>query len=324
MQEPERAAPYRKEVGDEAFLRSLNEGLLPLERELEHGLGIPRFPVIFIIGAPRSGTTLVSQCLVHAGFVGYISNFVARFWQAPLVGARLERALNVRGNESIDFLSEHGVTRGLASPHEFGYFWSSWFDRGQETHKLSQSELLAIDRNALTRKVAGLETFYAAPMSFKNNTWCTFQAGYLAEVFPTALFVVCRRDPIYVAQSMLQARRKRYGSEQHWWSVRPSTYRNLLDLPWWEQVIAQALDIERDMDQAIGGIQPARVLEVDYRAFCARPDLLVDELYERLAATGCMVEKPRALAAPFQHTDTQQVAAPDWKLLQGALTSRSQ
>ena len=51
---------YRKDPRQEAFLEQLNAALAPGERasyrELEE-----RFPTLHVVGAPRSGTTLVTQ-----------------------------------------------------------------------------------------------------------------------------------------------------------------------------------------------------------------------------------------------------------------------
>jgi len=325
MDEAERTAEYRKEPTEEATLAALNRHLEPLQRTLEQEFGRPRLPVVFIIGAPRSGTTLASQCLAYGSNLGYISNFVARFWRAPLVGARLERTLNIREALPIEgFSSEHGVTAGLSSPHEFGYFWSGWFDLGQDTHRLSEAELAKVDHAGMARRIAALESFYGAPMSFKNNTWCTFQASYLHRHFPDALFLVCRRKPIFIAQSMLRARRRRLGGEQQWWSVRPSSYRRLLGLPWWQQVVGQAIDIEREMDEALRGVRPDRIIEVEYQKLCARPSALVEAVRERLQGSGFTVQNTRELPERFQHTDVQQVPDGDWQLLNEALHTAGQ
>ena len=42
-----------------------------------------RYPPIFIVGPPRSGTTLVYQALIEYLDVGYLSNFHGWFWGAP-------------------------------------------------------------------------------------------------------------------------------------------------------------------------------------------------------------------------------------------------
>jgi hypothetical protein len=149
-------------------------------------------------------------------------------------------------------------------------------------------------------------------MSFKNNTWCTFQADWLARHFPTAIFLVCRRDVRYVAQSILLARRARFGSSNAWWSVRPSGYQRLLGLPWWEQVAAQALAIEREMDDALSRIQPERQIDVPYPELCRAPRTIFDKLAARLGDEGIDVRPARDLPGHFKTTDVQQLPEEDW------------
>src|SRR5262249_22455123 len=48
-------------------------------------------PVVFVLGLPRSGTTLVSQYLAHRFEVAYWTNGVGRHPRAPLVTTWLDR-----------------------------------------------------------------------------------------------------------------------------------------------------------------------------------------------------------------------------------------
>jgi len=322
MDEAARTSAYRKDPGRDKLLAELNELLLPIQMRLEADLKGPRLPVVLIVGAPRSGTTLVSQLLAQSEAFGYVNNFVARFWLAPAVGARIEAALGMKDqSERSSFVSEYGVTQGWTSPHEFGYFWSYWFDLGQETHKLTEVELASVDGETLARRIASLEEFYARPMCFKNNTWCTFQADWLTRLLPKALFIVCRRDPIFVAQSLLIARRKRLGTERAWWSVRPSSYGRLLELDWWEQIAAQVLEIEREMNEALAAVPAEQKIEVDYQSFCAHPGSLIDALRRPLADAGLSLKVERELPTSFQNTDDQRIPASDWRLIEGAIAA---
>jgi len=326
VEEPERLPKYRKDPRAEARLQALNELLQPLQLERESRLDGPARGLVFVIGAPRSGTTLVSQLLARSGCFGYISNFVARFWLAPAIGALIERSLGIDAEAPrAAYESSYGVTRGWASPHEFGYFWSGWFDRGQPTHLLPPEKLDEIDSSRLRRRVASIEAVYDQPMSFKNNTWCTFQAAWLARIFPEAVFVVCRRDPLYLAQSLALARRERLGSVDAWWSVRPPSYPHLLELPWWDQVAEQARDIERTMDAQLASIAAERVLDAPYLDLCADPIRLVQRIAERcelaVPASDCLgASIPRA----FEHTDVQKLGDEEWERLRASVQRAEQ
>ena len=305
MDEHSRTSAYAKDSANEAQIARLNELLAPLQRQLEERHDEPRLPVVLIIGPPRSGTTLTSQLLASSGCFGYVSNFVARFWRAPAIGAQAELALNIRAAAATPhhFTSTHGVTEGWAEPHEFGYFWSQWFDFGQETHWLDATLRQRVDGNGLRRALASLEAVYAGPMVYKNNTWFTLQAAFLATLLPNAIFVVCRRDPFHVARSLLRIRRERLGDENLWWSIRPSSYRRLLTLPPVEQVIHQALDIESEMNRELASVPAERIVEAPYIDTCRMPARLVNEVRAACDRLGCPVAKSRPLPGGFEPTD---------------------
>ena len=129
-----RAEKYRKNEDEESFLIRLNNNLA----RTEHLYFQPvqeQLPNIFIIGAPRSGTTLLSQLITFVLDIGYINNFIARFWEAPLQGIRLSNIINTNLRQ-ISFNSTHGVTSNLNGPHEFGYYWTASFrnDKRRENY----------------------------------------------------------------------------------------------------------------------------------------------------------------------------------------------
>ena len=76
---------------------------------------------IFIVGAPRSGTTLVSQVLAFAFDLGYINNISATYWNAPAFGVLYGNKLVKR--REFSGKSDYGRTAHLSEPHEFGAFW---------------------------------------------------------------------------------------------------------------------------------------------------------------------------------------------------------
>ena len=72
----QRKEKYRKDSGDEDFLINLNDSLYRKERDSYQNLEI-EYPLLFIFGLPRSGTTLISQVIAHCFDVGYINNLAS-------------------------------------------------------------------------------------------------------------------------------------------------------------------------------------------------------------------------------------------------------
>ena len=163
----------------EDVVRQANEALLVLEDRLTSGFEGPGRPVTFILGPPRTGTTLISQLLADRGGFAYVSNFLARFWLAPYVGSRLEQEVGVREvRPRSTYRSRSGATRGPAEPHEFTFFWNRWFELGQVTQKLGPAELERVDAAGLARSVGALEAAWERPVVFKNSFWCNFQVAF--------------------------------------------------------------------------------------------------------------------------------------------------
>jgi hypothetical protein len=261
----------------------------------------------------------MAQLLATAGGLSYISNFVARFYDAPAVGALIEKSLGLRDAEwASSFRSEYGLTDGLREPHEFGYFWDRWFDLGQPMHRLDEEALAKVNRRDLTRELASIEAVCEQSVAYKNNTWCTLQSEFLSHLFPKSVFVVCRRDPLYVAQSLLLGRRARHGDANIWWSVKPTTYSELAELSVWEQVAGQAIDFEREMDAQIDRIPAGRVVDVPYEALCEDPCRFVMAVHDGVGRLGYTLDRPRPLPARFESKNRPRLRSDEWRMLQAA------
>lgn len=212
----------------------INEQLEHIEQGLIEGFSSPKKPVVFIIGAPRSGSTLAHQLFAYTGVFGYISNFIARFWGAPLLGAIQQK--NIPLQTVTDFFSSDlGRTQGIQSPHHFGRFWKRFF-HWNEDHRMTAPS--SDEVTTLRREVAALETFFDRPMIFRSD-YCGLQIPILKRIFPTAKFVVCIRNTAYQAQSLIFAREKYFGTREKWFSLKPAEYSELIQHPPYLQVAGQ-------------------------------------------------------------------------------------
>jgi LPS sulfotransferase NodH len=295
-----RRPPYAKRPDDEAMLAAVNAALqgLPLQHA-PSGADTERLPIVYVVGAPRSGTTLLSQLLSRHLPIGYINNLIARFWLRPSVGIRLSNLLlGERGREGIAFESTHGVTSGILGPHEFGYFWRHWLrlDRSP-THHLSPAALAEIDRVGLKRvleeEILGV---FQTGVVLKNGI-CGFHAGFLTGIHPVSLFVHITREPFDAAASVLKCRQERFGSYQAWWSLKPATYPFGPDAgdPVAEAA-SQVLDCKKEIDVelALPGVNGMRVT---YEDLCADPQDVVKRVCVQLAEMGIEVS-PVSMALP--------------------------
>ncbi len=279
--EPKRRKQYQPNIKLEEILLRMNRLLAPLEREEVHKLPKSHLPVLFLCYAPRSGSTILSQLLARTGCFNYVSNFLARYWLAPYVGGLLERELKLRrdyGNISLE--SEFGVTKAFMDPHEFGFFWNQWLPVKNLT-VLTLQELKKIDIKSLQREINALKALSDKPFFFKSGI-AGMNAGFLAKNIPHSRFIVIKRKYPYIAQSLYQSRQKFYGSEKHWWSIKPTRYKTLYKKDVYDQISGQVVEIYRDIEQQLKG---RAHMTFWYEDICAHPHRILRNIFDFLSVS---------------------------------------
>ncbi len=309
----ERLPRFRKDPSEEAWFLALNLALASLDLPDPTVPTDPaRLPLVYIVGVPRSGTTLASQLVSRHLVVGWIGGLVARFWARPSVGIRLARALDPDyGRAAISYRSLHGYTGGFAGPHEFGYFWRHWL--GLDTlpnHRLDADALARVDRHGLRRALEEeILSNFAMPVVMKNLI-AGLQARCLAEIHPASLFLRLRRPREETVRSILRARIERYGDPAVWWSLKPSTFPfpDLGRDPA-ADVVRQVDDLEADLDAELSwpGI---RVLEVEHQAMLEDPSAMLVGLQAGLACMGAPVAA--VASAPPAFSPPTPTPLPPW------------
>lgn len=282
-----RRPAYSKDLGQEEFFEHFNLALQQIDLSPVPVSSDPkRLPLIYIIGAPRSGTTLLSQLVSRFLPVGYINNLIARFWLNPSIGIRISNAvLGSSARNQITLSSTHGSTQGTENPHEFGYFWRYWLglDRAP-THHLGKKYLESLDSQGLKNILEnGILSTFDAPVVFKNVI-CGFQASYLSNLHPASTFIYISRDPAHVAASILKVRKERYGSYDQWWSLKPAAYPyNTKDAV--EEVVCQVVDCRREMELEISR-PDVRSINITYEQLCHEPHLVIEKVCAQIHSLG--------------------------------------
>lgn len=227
---------------------------------------LPDPKIIFIIGAPRSGSTLLYQLMVNSFHLGYISNR-----HAPWYGALsyVEKAFNWASVDRPDvrLKSAHGVTENPYGPHECGEYWYQFFQRSpQFINRVDVSqETIRKLKNSLTR----IATEFPQPFLFKNMN-CALRLEVLMGAFPTAIFLVTQRDLLNNAHSLLEVRKKVYGDYERWWSMEPYNISSLRSLPAVDQVLGQIKGIHEGIDKQRRN-EPKRFMDICYEDLCENP-----------------------------------------------------
>ncbi len=232
---------------------------------------------LFIIGPPRSGTTLFYQLMTRNFGCSYLTNFACRLRGAPVLASRLGRRV-LRPHET-SFASRYGYEVGPQAPNEGGPVWNRWFPtEDRQRFNYTDESYLDVPTKALIRRtVAALEQMVGEPFVSKN-TKHSVRIRALADLFPNALFIQVRRDLLDVAVSILEARRSVKGSRDKWLWTMPSAIADLRREGWARQIVGQVHHIEEDIERDIRAVGPERRLVVDYLQMCESPGQMLDEV----------------------------------------------
>ncbi len=291
--EPVLAGAFRKDPADEAFLGDFNHALADFE-DGSYGDLPEEFPTLHVIGAPRSGTTLLYQVLGSGLDIGYVNNLVATFWRAPVTGLRLARKLGLDRLES-SFDSAFGRTRSVSEPHEFGYFWN-YHLRYPDLSERDPDHGATIDWERLSRVIINMSACIGRPISFKPML-LIWHLEALAQAMPRTSYIWIRRERRNTALSLLKMRRSLRGTENEWASLKPAAVPD--EDPPWRQVAAQVVLLEQRIARAAKTLGPERVLEVHYDDLCAQPMTVLEKTRDLLGRQGFAPEIRIDALAPF-------------------------
>ncbi len=271
-----RKGSYKKDEKQEAFLESFNTYLL--EREKDEYKNYPiQHPYIFVIGAPRSGTTLLTQLISNTFEISYINNLAARFFLAPLHGMRF--AKSVLGNQrNEDFSSDYARTAGLNGIHEFGYFWRYWLNKNtfDDITQAKENEN-NIDWETIKNVLATLQHETNQPFIFKN-IYSSYHIPKFVDLLDKVIFISIERDEIDTAISILNARKKYNSDLNIWWSYQPIEYNELKDKDYWIQIAGQIHYLRSYYNQELQKIPDKNRLQIDYREMCDNPQSVIKKI----------------------------------------------
>lgn len=234
-------------------------------------------PVVLLVGSSRAGTTLVYQVLAHYLPFTYFTNLSALFPRAPLTAARLFPQGGPPTRPS--FHSYYGNTTRLFDPNDGFHVWNRWLgtDRYRAPAALGPDTI-----TAMRRFFAAWTQTFDRPFLNKNNRNADCVA-LLGRVLPEAVFVVVRRNPVDIAQSLLIAREHIQGDKRRKWGVRSRDQADDADpLGYVDSVCEQILDVEQRLAEGCRTLAPERVVTINYERFCAEPAGAISEISTRV------------------------------------------
>lgn len=294
--------------------RPLNKLLAGRERKLCETAAPEAAPVILIAGAPRSGTTLVYQTLSRYMDVSCFSNLTSLFPDAPLTGTRLFRWLPRR--RTADFRNYYGQTAGLDGPNDGFSVWNRWL--GDDRY-VPRTDLSVDEQQAIARFFSVWCATFGKPFLNKNNR----NAGclkLLSEAIPQASFLVVRRNPLFVAQSLIKARQQVQGDKSTGWGLHSHSSTDTADpLAYVDDVCDQVLRIETELKEQLQRIPQDRIIEFTYEEFCEAPEIILRQIVSRIEGVQLNEELIRSELRPFATSSSMELTAAETERLMSRL-----
>ena len=248
-------------------LRILNDSLFPLDR-LTAGASseMPVAPV-FVVGLPRSGTTLAYELLVQAFDVAFLTKMFRYSYGMPVTTTRVMSRLT--RNPTARYESSYGRIPGRFAPAENHVLWQRWFDAPGALGHYLPAVLVDLKRAAEANRTVGAMTTIAARQFVFKDVYLAMSPAAILKSFPGARVVVVRRRFDAVCTSFLEARRQR--SERRWWSICPPFFEDVAREDVVTQAAFQCVRSRQLLDRELEAVSPDRCVVVEYEDICRSP-----------------------------------------------------
>src|SRR6185503_19102246 len=175
---------------------------------------------IFVIGAPRSGTTVVYETLSSHQHLAWFSNLFLKFHQVPMVAvlSRLTASNRLMGAKKQ---KENQSRFRVPWPHAVECYaaWEQCCGRKFRFDFLTNQVATEEERKKTVELVARVMRFHGKPRFVAKITGPS-RIAYLKSIFPDALFIHVVRDGRAVVRSLMKVDfcKRGGGYAKPWWS----------------------------------------------------------------------------------------------------------
>lgn len=238
----------------------------------------PRRPPLFVVGAPRSGTTAVYLHLVNRWELGYFPNLARAHPRAPVTAAVVGKLAGPPYRPT--YAHRYGRVEGPMAPSDGWEIFLRWFPRYDHHRPVDEARL-----HELRTIVRLYERIFRAPFSNKNNS-NSVRVPHLARLFPDALFVAVHRDPVSTVRSLLEARKAHGVPPDEWWSASPPQFLGRPFSDPLERAVHQTWGVDRFLRDSLEAISPERWRSVAFDEVCDDPSDLEAWVEARYAGAG--------------------------------------
>lgn len=300
-----------KTLAKSALRGTVHTVLAPLEARMLARQPQAKWPHMFILGAPRSGTSLFYELMITRFRLAYFTNLAHRFYKTPLAATKLGKPF--LSPHKPGFQSDYGHIPGWAAPNEGGWIWQRWLEDGPWTDEHMMQD---VPVEQIRATLAGMSNLSHAPF-INKNVMHSNRVRLLDALFPGCLFMEVQRDAKDTTRSIIRAQRRNKGPQrdhEEWWSVRPSNSGGATDI---ERACRQVVGVAKDIERDCAHVGANRHIGIDYKALCADPKSTLDEVARFLTDHGVPASMVAHAPIPDQFTlrATKPLSAEEEELL---------
>lgn len=237
---------------------------------------------LFIVGLPRSGTTLAYELIVQAFEVAYFSKVYNYTFGLPNLTTRLTTRFGRRPPPKYE--SNYGNIPGMFAPAENHHFWSTWFrENSQRGHYVPASSIPERQVLTMNRALASISAIAGQPFVFKD-IYLTLSVDAVLQCIRGSRLLVISRDPEAVAASVYR-KRSQLSDTGDWWSIKPPLVDAVATASLAEQVAFQCVRSQQVLESQLSQADPERYRIVDYAEICNAPRTFVENLRQWLGSS---------------------------------------
>jgi len=217
-------------------------------------------PVICILAAPRSGSTLTYQVLCEAFANNHLTNYSNLLFATPILSFKTQSLFDAIIKSSYN--SVHGFVSGLFGEAEGLKFWEYWLNQNlQETDDLNENKLTELHKRL---KKVNKRPFITGYLGHP------FSIDVLRKEFKDILFVHLKRDLLSNSYSLFNF----YGNNNEMLSATPKSCKNKKYSNIYERCVDQIFAInslisENSFDDFIN---------ITYEELCNNPNKIVSKI----------------------------------------------
>jgi len=183
------------------------------------------------------------------------------------------------------FQARFGLQTCRSDPEAFRwFFWRRFFKYG-EVQFLNEQALCEIDTDTFLAELAAIEAVFDKPLAMKGLI-INWNIPFIASILDKVLFIHITRNPIFNAQSLLEARMRFFGNLDTWYSFKPTEYDQLKDLSPYAQVAGQVYYTNQAVEHGLANLDVSHWMKVSYEQFCDSPSKMFTQILKKLQKQG--------------------------------------